>query len=66
LSKTVFELQAVDWNTRTDIPMPVMMEQVRQLRRAGVQHIGYYPDDMVRNHPHTGDLASVLDPRRAP
>lgn len=66
LKKTVFELQAVDWNTRTDIPMPVMMEQVRLIRKAGGQHIGYYPDDMVRNHPHTGDLASVLDPRRAP
>ncbi|MGI9211797.1 MAG: poly-beta-1,6-N-acetyl-D-glucosamine N-deacetylase PgaB [Methylococcaceae bacterium] len=66
LKKTVFELQTVDWNTQTDIPMNILMEQVRIIRRAGAEHIGYYPDNMVRNHPYTRDLASVLDPRRVP
>ncbi|GAA4023277.1 poly-beta-1,6-N-acetyl-D-glucosamine N-deacetylase PgaB [Actimicrobium antarcticum] len=51
LRKTVFELQSRDWRTGLPIPARDMAAQMRQLRLAGVRHLGYYPDDFHRNLP---------------
>jgi len=56
LKKTVFELQAVNWKTQEKIPMPVFIEQLELLKKTGVKHIGYYPDNVFTDQPRLADL----------
>ncbi len=56
LKKTVFELQAVDWKNQQKIPMPVFIEQLELLKKLGVKHIGYYPDNVFEDQPRLKDL----------
>ena len=56
LKKTVFELQAVDWKNQQKIPMPVFIEQLELLKKLGVKHIGYYPDNVFDDQPRLKDL----------
>lgn len=51
LNKMVFELQAVDWKTKKDIPMQTFGEQFKLLRKLGAKHMGYYPDNVFHDHP---------------
>lgn len=51
LRKTVFELQPVDWNTQKPIPMEVFTRQIALLKKAGVNHFGYYPDNVYADQP---------------
>lgn len=50
-SKTVFELQAVDWNTRQPVPAKTLAKQMRMLDRKGAIQFGYYPDNIYDDHP---------------
>ncbi len=56
LKKTVFELQSVNWKTQEKIPMPVFIEQLELLKKLGVHHIGYYPDNVFQDQPRLIDL----------
>lgn len=56
LKKTVFELQSVNWKTQQKIPMPVFIEQLELLKKLGVKHIGYYPDNVFEDQPRLSDL----------
>jgi biofilm PGA synthesis lipoprotein PgaB len=53
LSRTVFELQARDWN----LPGSPMVDGrelagwMRHLQRLGIENFGYYPDDFIQNRP---------------
>ena len=51
LERTIFELQAIDWRTGTEIPATVLIRQMRRLQAAGVKHLAYYPDDFIANRP---------------
>nr|WP_255210793.1 poly-beta-1,6-N-acetyl-D-glucosamine N-deacetylase PgaB [Methylogaea oryzae] len=56
LSKTVFELQSMDWNTQKPVPMETFNRQVDMLRKLGAVHIGYYPDNAHNDQPRLSDL----------
>ena len=56
LKKTVFELQSVNWKTHEKIPMPVFNKQLQLLKKLGVSHIGYYPDNVFTDQPRLSDL----------
>lgn len=56
LKKTVFELQSVNWKNQQKIAMPVFIEQLELLKRLGVNHIGYYPDNVFEDQPRLIDL----------
>ncbi|MFM8332327.1 MAG: poly-beta-1,6-N-acetyl-D-glucosamine N-deacetylase PgaB [Candidatus Methylumidiphilus sp.] len=56
LAKTVFELQTVDWNTQTKIPMDVFLRQLRLVQQLGGIHLGYYPDNVYDDHPRLEDM----------
>ena len=56
LKKSVFELQTVNWKTREKIPSPIFIEQLELLKKMGVHHIGYYPDDVYLDQPRLTDL----------
>ena len=53
LKKTIFELQARDWNRRqrNAIPDQQLADWMRLLRLNGVKNYGYYPDDFINNQP---------------
>lgn len=51
LDKTIFELQSRDWRNNRDIPTATLVSQMEMLLHKGGQHIGYYPEDFIRNHP---------------
>jgi len=56
LKKSVFELQTVNWKTMEKIPSSVFIDQLELLRKQGVYHIGYYPDDVFLDQPRLTDL----------
>ncbi|MEM7252112.1 MAG: poly-beta-1,6-N-acetyl-D-glucosamine N-deacetylase PgaB [Pseudomonadota bacterium] len=60
LEKTVFELQTRDWRSEAWIPDDVLRTQVRQLRRLGVRHFAYYPDDFVSGKPSLDAIRASL------
>lgn len=51
LDGTVFELQARDWRTGKPVADAELARQWTLLQRAGVRHLGYYPDDFLDNQP---------------
>lgn len=53
LNKTLFELQARDWNHKTQngIADKQLVEWMQLLQLNGVKHYGYYPDDFINNQP---------------
>lgn len=66
LEKTLFELQTVDWRTRRPIPGGTLRAQTRMLRAAGVRHLGYYPDDFLRDLPALPDAREAMSARELP
>ncbi|MGZ5068819.1 MAG: poly-beta-1,6-N-acetyl-D-glucosamine N-deacetylase PgaB [Methylobacter sp.] len=56
LKKTVFVLQTVNWKNMEKIPSVDFIAQLELLRKQGVRHIGYYPDDVFLDQPHVQDL----------
>ena len=64
--KTLFELQSVDWRTKTQIPNTVLTQQFRLLMRHGVKHIGYYPDNFLNNHPSLHTIKSNISLNTSP
>ncbi len=56
LNKTVFELQAMDWKTNQKIPMSTFVGQLELLKKHGVKHLGYYPDNVFEDQPKLIDL----------
>ncbi|MGZ4955832.1 MAG: poly-beta-1,6-N-acetyl-D-glucosamine N-deacetylase PgaB [Methylobacter sp.] len=62
LKKTVFELQSINWKTQQKIPMPVFIEQLELLKKLGVNHIGYYPDNVFQDQPRLADLQQHFSP----
>ncbi len=53
LNKTIFELQARDWNQKQQagIADQQLAQWMRLLQLNGVKNYGYYPDDFINNQP---------------
>ncbi|BBR59290.1 poly-beta-1,6-N-acetyl-D-glucosamine N-deacetylase PgaB [Klebsiella sp. WP4-W18-ESBL-05] len=53
LNKTIFELQAKDWNQRQQnaVPDALLVKWMQVLQLNGVKNYGYYPDDFINNQP---------------
>lgn len=67
MKKVVFELQAVDWRKDSQpIPSEELAGTLRMLFDLGVQHVGYYPDTPMKNHPDPAVIRRVLSQRPAP
>ncbi len=60
LARTVFELQTRDWRTGKPVPDRVLTDQIRLLQRGGALHLGYYPDDFLRDLPSLAHLRPAL------
>nr|MBF0684090.1 poly-beta-1,6-N-acetyl-D-glucosamine N-deacetylase PgaB [Pseudomonas sp.] len=51
LARTIFELQARDWNTGQPVPDDTLARQWSLLHRLGAHHLAYYPDDFHKDQP---------------
>lgn len=51
--KTVFELQAVDWRTKHQKPIPsrTLARHMNLLQQNGLYNYGYYPENPIDGHP---------------
>lgn len=58
LSRTVFEVQTVDWQTGEPLADAVLAEHLDLLFAAGVRHVAWYPDDFISGHPELAMLRS--------
>ncbi len=56
IDRAVFEIQSVDWRSKTPVTSEIFAQQIMLLRAAGVRNIGYYPDD---GHHDTPQLATL-------
>lgn len=61
MRKVVFELQTVDWRTDKKIPSAEIAATIKSLYDAGVQHVAYYPDDSIQDHPDAAIIRPVFD-----
>lgn len=62
LKRTIFELQTVNWETQEKISDQELKETIHFLKIHGVQHIGYYPDDFIQNHPNAKMMQENFNP----
>jgi len=61
LAKTIFELQAVDWQHKNRaIPSATLADQMLLLQRRGAVNFGYYPDNFIANQPDANELHRVM------
>ncbi|KNC95048.1 poly-beta-1,6-N-acetyl-D-glucosamine N-deacetylase PgaB [Trabulsiella odontotermitis] len=59
LRKTVFELQALNWNAskgHSEISGKQLAEWMYQLQMSGAASFGYYPDDFINGKPEMSDV----------
>jgi len=66
LAKTVFELQSMDWRTRTPVPVGTLVAQLRRLQQLGAVNIGYYPDDFIADRPALAAIKPALSVQTFP
>ncbi|ENZ8141009.1 poly-beta-1,6-N-acetyl-D-glucosamine N-deacetylase PgaB [Klebsiella aerogenes] len=62
LKKTIFELQAKDWNLpqQNAIPDQQLVDWMRTLQLNGVNNYGYYPDDFLNNQPDISKIRPLF------
>jgi biofilm PGA synthesis lipoprotein PgaB len=60
VAKTVFELPAINRQTQQPVEAAVLRAQMKRLNAAGVVHLGYGPDDFLKNRPDTTVLRDVM------
>lgn len=51
LEKVLFELQAVNWHTKTPIPANELIDWIKLLQQYHIYSYGYYPDNFLTNTP---------------
>ncbi|HET9555390.1 MAG TPA: poly-beta-1,6-N-acetyl-D-glucosamine N-deacetylase PgaB [Anaeromyxobacteraceae bacterium] len=62
MKKVVFELQAIDWREDNRlVPSEELAATIRSLYGMGVEHVGYYPDALFRDHPVPGVIKAALE-----
>lgn len=66
LDGTLFELQTVDWRTQTPVAGERLQSQMRAMQAAGARHLGYYPDDFVRDLPAFEPTRAAISARSFP
>ncbi|TCV93329.1 biofilm PGA synthesis lipoprotein PgaB [Luteibacter rhizovicinus] len=51
LDRTLFEVATEDWTRKQPIPSATIAHRLRLLQTGGALHLGYYPDDFLKDHP---------------
>jgi poly-beta-1,6-N-acetyl-D-glucosamine N-deacetylase len=51
MDRSLFELATQDWRTQQPVAESEVTSRIELLEVNGVRHVGYYPDDFIKNHP---------------
>jgi poly-beta-1,6-N-acetyl-D-glucosamine N-deacetylase len=51
MDRSLFEVATQDWRTQRPIAESDTASRIELLEVNGVRHVGYYPDDFIKNHP---------------
>ena len=49
--KTVFKLQAYDWQEKQWVDSELLLKEMQAILSAGGRHLAYYPDNFWENRP---------------
>lgn len=62
LDRTVFEIQAVDWQGKAATPIPDarLSAWLRRLQIRGARNLAYYPDNFATDHPDVSSMRSAI------
>ena len=60
MEKTVFELQARNWDDGKFIDTTTLTEQIYAIHSSGIANFGYYPDDFVNDQPNLEALRPFI------
>lgn len=66
LKRTIFELQAKDWNNNQPISTKSIIQDMTYLQKLGAKHIGYYPDDFINHHPNAVLMKNFFKATKTP
>ena len=66
LSKTVFKVQAYDWNDENWISDATLRKWIRTLISAGAYHVSYYPDGLFEERPGINTARDIMSARDFP
>lgn len=66
INKTVFKIQAYDWDKKKWIDTNVLLNRLKILVAAGAKHVGYYPDNYVENHPDAEVIKLIMSVENFP
>ena len=61
--RTVVELQARDWRSGRAVPDAVLVRHAQALKRLGIRHLAYYPDDFLAAQPSLQAARAVVSVR---
>lgn len=66
IEKTIFKIQAYDWQKKTWLNDVLLLEELRDILSAGGRHIAYYPDDLWVDRPRLKVIKLELSTQNYP
>ncbi len=60
LEKTVFKIQAFDWNKKVWLKTEMLNNWLEALVADGAYHLAYYPDDFLEDHPRADEIRMMM------
>ena len=64
--KTIFKLQAYDWEAKDWIDQRRLLTEMRTVLAAGVRHLAYYPDNLWHDRPNRDTIMLEMSTRTSP
>ncbi|OPY60359.1 MAG: Poly-beta-1,6-N-acetyl-D-glucosamine N-deacetylase precursor [Syntrophorhabdaceae bacterium PtaU1.Bin034] len=59
-NKTIFKVQAYDWEKKSWIEESTLREQLLYLLALGARHVAYYPDGVIEDRPIIDSIAPIV------
>ncbi len=66
IEKTVFKVQAYDWDRKSWVKDKVLLEELRDILASGGKHIAYYPDNLWVNKPMINTIKLEMSTQKYP
>jgi biofilm PGA synthesis lipoprotein PgaB len=63
--KVIFKVQSFDWARKEWIPEDLLEKELKHLLALGVQHVGYYPDNVYEQQPSV-KIGKAISARKLP
>jgi len=57
--KVLFKIQSYDWQEKSWLKEKTLQKEIKFLLANGINHLGYYPDDVFKNKPNLQKLYDI-------